>query len=134
MNLFDDERATAVPEGPSERGARLSLVASDLAFGDIDILFRAVQARLTLATSVGFSSHCAARGDDPTVRMRETVLDCVNELEHLHATMTCEVGRRRLLEQIVCDLNDALANVQAELAGTRAGDRRQTHLTGELAA
>ena len=126
MNRFDDKRAIAVPDRPSARSARLSLAASDLAFGDIDVLFHAIQGRLTLAASLGFTSHCAARGQDPAARMRETVLDCVNELEQLHATMTCEVGRRRLLEQTVCNLNDMLADVQ--------GERRQTYPRGELTA
>ena len=127
MNQFDDERAIAVAdgrlEGLPERSARLSLAASDLAFGDIDILFHAIQARLMLAAGEGFASDLTARGQDPAGRMRETVLECVTELEQLHAMMTCEVGRRRLLEQTVCDLNDVLAGVQAELVGTRTSER-----------
>jgi diguanylate cyclase len=127
MNQFDEARAIAVAEarteGLPERSARLSLAASDLAFGDIDLLFHAIQARLMLTASEGFAADLTARGQDPAARMREAVLDCVNELEQLHATMTFEVGRRRLLEQTVCDLNDVLADVQAELVGTRTSER-----------
>jgi diguanylate cyclase len=127
MIRSNDVRATPAVGGASMRRAVTSLAASDLAFGDIDLLYHAVQARLALTTTDEFTNHCAAHGDDPTTRIRATVLECVAELEHLHATMTYEVGRRRLLEQTVSDLQGVLASVQAELTGTQAGEREARH-------
>jgi diguanylate cyclase (GGDEF)-like protein len=51
----------------------------------------------------------------------------VTELELLQATMFYEVGRRRLLEQTVSNLEDVLAAVRVELAGTQAGEREARH-------
>jgi diguanylate cyclase (GGDEF)-like protein len=103
------------------------LAASDLAFGDIDILFHAVRERITLTTGDAFATQCVVNGSDPAVLIRETVLECVAELDQLHATMTYEVGRRRLLERTVDDLQSVLATVQAELTGTRAAEREANH-------
>ena len=127
MIRFNDARATPAVGGASMRRAVTSLAASDLAFGDIDLLFHAIQARLARTATDEFANHCTIHGDNPMTRIRVTVLECVEELEHLHATMTYEVGRRRLLEQTVSDLQGVLASVQAELTGTQAGEREARH-------
>lgn len=123
MIAFDDKRATPRFDGESNHRAATSSEASDLVFGDIDTLFHAVRERITLTTGDAFATQCVTNGDDPAVRIRATVLECVAELDQLHATMTYEVGRRRLLERTVDDLQNVLAIVQADLTGTRAAER-----------
>jgi diguanylate cyclase (GGDEF)-like protein len=127
MIPVDDKRMTPGVDGESNQRAATSLAASDLVFGDIDSLFRAVRERIALTTSDAFAAQCVTNGDDPAVQIRATVLECVGELDQLHATMTYEVGRRRLLERTVDDLQNALATVQADLTGTRAAEREANH-------
>ena len=127
MNRFDDEPTAPPATRPALPRATTTLTASDLAFSDIDFLFHAVRARIALTASDAFSAHCVANAEDPAARIRTTVLECVTELEQLQATMAYEVGRRRLLEQTVSNLQDVLAAVRVELAGTQAGEREARH-------
>lgn len=127
MNRFDDEPTAAPAIRPALPRATTTLTASDLAFSDIDFLFHAVRARIALTASDAFSAHCVANAEDPAARIRATVLECVTELEQLQVTMAYEVGRRRLLEQTVSDLEGVLAAVRVELAGTQAGEREARH-------
>jgi len=108
--------------------ASASIAASDLAFGDIDLLFHAVQARLLLTVSAAYAAECAARHEDPAPRIREDVLECVAELNQLHVVMTDEVGRRRILERTIVDLRESLADSQLALMGTQAGEREARRL------
>lgn len=117
----------AVGPAAEAAAAQASLAASDLAFGDIDTLFHAIQDRIAAAASDAFSARCVAQGDDPAARMRAVVLECAAELRHLRATMTTEVGHRRLLERTVDALQCELAGVRAELAGTKAAERVARH-------
>ena len=123
MTSSHNERST----GAATPLASASLAASDLAFGDIDTLFDAIQSRIASAAGDAFIARCVAQGDDPAARMRVVVLECAAELEQLHATMTTEVGHRRLLERTVDDLQCALAGVRAELAGTKVAERVARH-------
>jgi diguanylate cyclase len=116
-----------VAEAATQPLASASLAASDLAFGDIDTLFHAIHGRIASAAGDDFIARCIAHGDDPAARLRVVVLECAAELKQLHLTMTTEVGHRRLLERIVDDLQCELANVRAELAGTKLAERVARH-------
>lgn len=50
-------------------------------------------------------------------------------LNQLHHSMANELGRRQHLELEVFDARTALAQAQAELVGTQAGERRARHLS-----
>ena len=108
--------------------ASASIAASDLAFGDIDLLFHAVQARLRLTVSDAYAAECAERQEDPALRIRCDVLECVAELNQLHVVMTEEVGRRRMLERTIVELQESLAHSQVALMGTQAGEREARRL------
>ena len=122
------DHALPVVDGSALQRAAASLAATDLAFGDIDVLFHAVQARLAHTVSDAFSAQCDARREDMVLRIRTSVLECVAALNQVHGTMTYEVGRRRMLEQTILNLQDALAGSQAELSGTQADEREARRL------
>lgn len=65
--------------------------SSEVAIEDLDILLRAVKARLTL--TVGDAP--GPRAHDDAARVRASVLECVAALDQLHTTMTHELARRR---------------------------------------
>jgi len=126
MNPTNNAHAVG-PVTKAATPASASLAASDLAFGDIDTLFHAIQDRIAAAAGDAFSARCVAQGEDPAARMRVVVLECAAELGHLRATMATEVGHRRLLERTVDELQCELANVRAELAGTKVAERVARH-------
>jgi len=127
MTTSHNERNTEPVVGAATPQASASMAASDLAFGDIDTLFHAIHGRIASAAGDDFIARCVAQGDDPAARMRVVVLECAAELEHLHLTITTEIGHRRLLERTVDDLQCALAGVRAELAGTKVAERVARH-------
>lgn len=60
----------------------------DFSINDWDILFRAVEERLRL--SVGTQPASTAQARDPAGRVQAIVLECVAELEKLHAALKQE--------------------------------------------
>lgn len=97
---------------------------------DWNELLDAVKARLRL--SVAEMSQAAGPHSQPqptaAQRTRSGVLECVDALDQLHATLRQELGRRQRLELEVFDAQATLAQARAELAGTQAGERQARHL------
>jgi len=93
---------------------------------DWNDLLDAVKARLRLCVD----EPSQASGPQPTAaqRTRSGVLECVEALDQLHATLRLELDRRQRLELEVFDAQAALAQARAELAGTQAGERQARHL------
>ncbi len=96
-----------------------SLATSDLAPGDIDILFQAVRGRMARAVGDGFATAGAAYGQDPAAHLRDTLLECLHAMDQLHSMAGHE--RRRLQSELDA-LQGVLAAVQAELASTKVGE------------
>ena len=88
----------------------------------------AVKARLRLI--VDEAPQAAGAQPQPTAahRTRSGVLECVDALDLLHATLRRELDRRQRLELEVFDAQAALALARAELAGTQVGERQARHL------
>ncbi len=61
-------------------------------------------------------------------RVRASVMECVAALRQFHLTLHTELARRHAMELQVFDAQTALAQLRAELAGTRAGEQRARHL------
>ena len=104
-----------------------------LASGDLDILFHAVQARMTQTVGDDFAAACVMQGHEGNARIRSTVLECLADMGQLHSMVNHEVGRRRQLEAQLRDLQVVLAGVQTELSTSRADEfeaRRQARHDG----
>jgi diguanylate cyclase (GGDEF)-like protein len=89
-------------------------------FGDIDVLLNAVMHRLRL--SVG---ECPTSDVDPTMPLtiQRAVLECTQALDQLHNTFKQELERHQRQDLAVFDLQTALAQSRAELAGIQLGGR-----------
>lgn len=121
-------------ESPVRNGAAGALpepstaVAPPLLMADWNDLLDAVMERLRSDV------HDPLLHSDPSPSVtlsqtaREAVLGCVAALDQLHASVRQELGRRQRLELEVFDLQTALARVQVELAGTRAGEQHARRL------
>lgn len=132
----DSEHPAAVPVHPprsqpvairTEASGAPLIGPSDVASADWDTLFGAVLARLRR----GVAEPPVADGAlvrDPAAPLRTIVQECTAALDQLHATLVQELGLRQQLELDLFDERTALAQVRAELAGTRDGERRARHL------
>lgn len=105
-----------------------SVNTGDVAIGDWDDLLNAVKTRLRLSVGEPIEGKSTPRSDETPDRVRSSVLECVAALDHLHTTLTHELGRCRQLKMEVLSAQAALAQARTELAGTRAGERRARHL------
>ncbi len=105
-----------------------SMTSGDVALGDWDDLLNAVKTRLreTVGEHLGASSE--PHPSEAPGRVQSSVLECVSALDHLHATLTHELGRCRQLKMEVLSAQAALAQARTELVGTRAGEKRARHL------
>ncbi len=86
---------------------------------DWDMLARAVMARMAQAVEDG-------RGN--AADTRSVLQDCLQSLHQLHVGLAQARGRHRRIERELRDALARLAQVRAELAGTRAGERRARHM------
>lgn len=68
-----------------QRVAALPPASSDLAQCDMDILFHAVQARMLRVVGEDFTAASAAHWEDPTARLRDTLLECLHAMNQLHS-------------------------------------------------
>lgn len=97
---------------------------------DWNELLDAAKARLRLSAAEMSQAAGPHSQPQPTAaqRTRSGVLECVDALDQLHATLRQELGRRQGLELEVFDAQATLAQARAELAGTQAGERQARHL------
>jgi diguanylate cyclase (GGDEF)-like protein len=101
---------------------------SQIASDDWSVLFAAVLSRLRSIVSDRLGANGSSHAPDPSARGKVEALDCLAELDALHASMGLERGRCRQVERQLVDARTALAQARAELAGTRDGERRARHL------
>lgn len=92
--------------------------------GDWEHLLTAVTQRLR---SIVDGKGSAATATD-IGRVRADVLECVGALDQLHQSLPGERARRQQLEAQARDALAALEQSRADLATTRAGERRAQHL------
>lgn len=97
------------------------------ALGDISVLLSAVQARLRHVTSENGDTRDGSQAANHADGDQRTILECAQALEQLHALFTEEVSRHDALKMEVFDAHTALAQTQAELRGTQAGERQARH-------
>ena len=87
---------------------------------DIDLLLGAVMDRLRLAVL-----NCPTSPVDPSThpRIRTAVLECAQALDQLHVTFKHALNRHQRHDLEIFDLQTALAQSRAELAGLQIGAR-----------
>jgi diguanylate cyclase (GGDEF)-like protein len=90
----------------------------DVVVGDWDLLFDAVTTRLR---------HTAVEARFAFDAPHDAVLDCVQALEQLHASLGQERQRGKRLEQELRHAQAVLALTRFELVGTQVGERRARH-------
>lgn len=97
--------------------------------GDCDHLLGTVKARFPrMIVNEPRAATSARPLLDAASRVQAEVPDYLAALDHLHALLHLELGRRRQLEREVSDVRAALVQARADLAGTRVGERRARHL------
>ena len=127
-STLDSGRAVADADTPSlevapcVHAAAVPLCAevggsADVAIGDWDDLFSAVEARLTATVGELFAALPKTSASIAANRIRESVLECVAALHQLHATVTHELARRERLLLGLTDSRTAPAEARAECAG-----------------
>lgn len=104
------------------------IAAGAAEIADWNALLTAVSTRLRQSADTLPQSDASELPPAPVHRVRTSVLECVDALEQLHATLRHELGRRRLLELEIFDVQAALAQARAELAGTQGGERQARQL------
>ncbi|MEP6739588.1 MAG: GGDEF domain-containing protein [Caldimonas sp.] len=102
-------------------------VPAEIAIGDWDDLFRAVTERLSLTVGE-LTDDPEPKARDAAVRVRSSVLECVEALDQLHSTLAREAGRRHRLELEVFNLQSSLSRTHADLAGAQLAEKRARHL------
>ena len=102
--------------------------SNDVAVGDWDDLFNAVQARLRLTVDEWLATGNGNDPPDPSVRMNSVMLECAGALDQLHGTLVNEAGRRHQLELAIADSHAALAQARIELAAARESEERAHQL------
>jgi diguanylate cyclase len=107
---------------------RAAPAPAGVAIVDWDDLLSAVVARLrqTALSRVG-DRIAPATSLDGNSRAFRDVLECVSVLDQLQASFKTELDRQQILHREVVEAHRALALARAELAGTRAGERRARH-------
>jgi len=103
---------------------------SQIAADDWNDLFDAVKARMTEeVVREGRGAVSGAQAPSPPLRVRDSILECVEALDQLHAMLDYERARCRQMELDVSNLRAALTLARAELASTRIGEARARHLS-----
>jgi diguanylate cyclase (GGDEF)-like protein len=100
----------------------------DVASQDLGELLSAVNARLRRTVGDGPLPSRGEAGERHLQSMRTAVLECVAALDQIQSTLKLEMERRDGLEVEVGDIQAALAQALADLAGTQAGERYALHL------
>lgn len=102
-----------------QRVMALAPATSDLAPGEIDMLFRAVRARMAQAVGDYVTAASAAHGQDPARHLRNTLLECLHAMDQLYSMVGQE---RRRLQSDLSALQSVLVGVQTELASTKISE------------
>ena len=84
-------------------------LSSDVAVGDLDLLFCAVKERLRAIVDEGYAMACVPAMLEPAGHVRVGVLDCVAALDQLHLTLSHELARRQQLERVIGEAQATLA-------------------------
>lgn len=115
----EPDRATqALSElDPGPRYSPADCGSSDVAIGDWDTLFSAVEARLTATVDELIAALPATSASTCANQVRVSVLECVAALHQLHSTVAHELARRQRIELDLADARGALAQARIELAG-----------------
>jgi diguanylate cyclase (GGDEF)-like protein len=114
---------TGAGTSPAEAAAQGAAGAP--AAGDRESRLDAIKARLR--ELVGEGTSPAQGGNDGSASLRHGVLECVAALDQLPPPPH-DSDRCRQLESEVSQARTALAQTQAELAGTQEGERQARHL------
>lgn len=88
---------------------------------DWDMMFRAVEERLSSAVGKVLVATPGLEPQTAAVLVQTIVLECVSALGQLHVALTQERGRRQQLEQKTGDAQAALADELARSSSTGAG-------------
>jgi diguanylate cyclase len=115
-----------VPSEDAPLPSILQATGTDIADVDWDVLFHAVQVRLTeMVSASGWG--VAAASEAGAAQLRQGVLECVAALGLLQHAVTRQRLRRDGLETAVFEAQTSLAQVRAALVGTQRGERRARH-------
>lgn len=95
--------------------------SSDVAAGDLALLYGAVTARLRLLVGDDFRAACAGRDEEPSARIRDGVLECVAALDQLHSTLAHEIARHPPLDAAARKALAALLPAPVKPVGSKAG-------------
>jgi hypothetical protein len=115
--VVTDMAGLPVDSGAADDGWAAS---DDVLIGDWDTLFSAVKARLR--QSVGLGGLLQPIPPDASIYIKGQVLQCLEALDQLQATMLHYIGRNRALEAQLSAAQSALARVRDELSRTQAGE------------
>ena len=91
--------------------------SSDVAAGDLALLYGAVTARLRLLVGDDFRAAGAGRGEELSARICTGVLECVAALDQLHSTL----ARHPPLDAAAREAMAALLPARAGPVGSKAG-------------
>jgi hypothetical protein len=127
LNLIQQQSdfGTGVNDSPPAATSAAGLSPDVVPVGDCDHLLGTVKARFPRMIVNEPRAKTSARSLlDTAGRVQAEVPDYLAALDHLHALLHLELGRRRQLEREVSDVRAALVQARADLAGTRVGERR----------
>lgn len=96
---------------------------SDIAVGDWDDLFNAVEARLQRSAGELLTEAPESASLDAVARVQASVLECVAALDQLRTTARHELARRQQLELALFDAQAALAHARAKRPSRRMDDQ-----------
>lgn len=95
--------------------------SSDVAAGDLALLYGAVTTRLRLLVGDDFRAACVGRGEGPNARIRAGVLECVAALDQLHSTLAHAIACHPPLDAAARDALAALLPAPVGPVGSKAG-------------
>lgn len=90
-------------------------------------LLGAIETRLTESVAGQLDGSHSLELPAGSGRVQASVMECVAALRQLHVTLHTELALRHAMELQVFDAQTTLAQLRAELAGTRAGEQRARH-------
>ena len=108
------QRQPGMPSCPASDGS------ADVAIGDWDALFSAVEARLTSTVGELLGVLPETSASMSANRIRTSVLECVAALHQLHSTVTHELTHRQRLVFELTDTQTALLEARAEITCLRS--------------
>lgn len=103
------------------------LPVSDIRPADWNDLFAAVKARLRASVAERFSLRSLLSTHQRVQGIQCVVMECVEALDQLHATLSNELSRCADLEQQVLAVRAALAQARAQLVDTQDDERKARH-------